>query len=122
VESPFKLCTNVRHFPAHLRSRSARTLWLALGILICFSTSAASPPDSPRFRLNGTGTLQLDQSVQKSGNVKLKAYLSPTDAAISASPPVQEGGGFALMASFAAASLVCYNDTIFRDDFDGDGF
>jgi len=36
---------------------------------------------------------------------------------------VQEGGGFAMMARLAPASLaVCYSDTIFRDDFDGDGF
>jgi hypothetical protein len=72
--------------------------------------------------LAGSGTLSLDQSVQKSGNVQLKAYLTPSDAAISAPPLVQEGGGFALMAGLTAASLVCYNDTIFRDDFDGDGF
>ena len=34
---------------------------------------------------------------------------------------MQEGGRFVLMARSMAVAQVCYNDTIFRDDFDGDG-
>jgi hypothetical protein len=75
-----------------------------------------------RFQLSGTGTLTPDQPVQKSGNIQLKAYLTSKDAALAALPPVQESSGFALMAKLAAKPSVCYNDTIFRDDFDGDGF
>ena len=91
----------------------------------CFLANAAFATESTsiqRFQLSGSGTLTLDQPVQKSGNLQLKAYLTSKDAALAALPPVQEGGGFALIASASSASLVCYNDTIFRDDFDGDGF
>ena len=37
-------------------------------------------------------------------------------------PTLQTGDSFMLTANLAAATLVCYNDTIFRDGFDGDGF
>jgi len=111
--------------PWHTNSCVLRSLRLIFGSIVAVASFAAFATDAsgqPRFELTGSGTLSLDQSVQKSGNVQLKAYLTPSDAAISASPPVQDGGGFALMAGLTAASLVCYNDTIFRDDFDGDGF
>ncbi|MDR3386215.1 MAG: hypothetical protein P4L92_04115 [Rudaea sp.] len=85
-----------------------------------YAASATTASQPPRFQLVGSGTLTVDQPVLKNGNVKIKAHLTPSDAA--SAPSVQEGGGFALIANLSAASLVCYNDTIFRDDFDGDGF
>jgi hypothetical protein len=88
---------------------------------VSFAASATTASDPPRFQLAGSGTLQLDPLVQKSGNVQLKAYLTPNDAAISASLPAQEGGKFSLAALLSTSSLVCYNDTIFRDGFDGTG-
>ena len=106
-------------------SRVRRSLGLIVGSVFAvasFAALATGPSERPRFELAGSGTLTLDQSVQKSGSVQLKAYLTPSDAVTSASPRVQEDGGFSLSANLAATSLVCYNDTIFRDDFDGDGF
>jgi len=74
-----------------------------------------------RFALSGSGTLRRDQSAQTAGSLTLRAYLTPSDATLAVSPAVQEGGGFVVMARLAAVATVCYNDTIFRDDFDGDG-
>ena len=98
-----------------------------LGALLACASAAAFAGDSAsiqNLRLTTTSaTLRTDPPVQKSGTFALRAALMPPDAALSAQPPVQEGGGFAMMARLAPASLaVCYSDTIFRDDFDGDGF
>jgi len=38
-----------------------------------------------------------------------------------AAPARTSASRFAIAAAAAPASLVCYNDTIFRDDLDGDG-
>jgi hypothetical protein len=90
--------------------------------LIEHARAADSSPATARFQLAGSGTLAFDQPVQSDGLLRLKAYLTPADAALAASPPVQEDGNrFALMASATTQASVCYNDTIFRDDFDGDG-
>ncbi len=91
-------------------------------LLISGNTAAAATPDAQRFQLAGSGTLKPDQPLLKSGNVQLRAYLVPAGAAPAASTIVQAGGPFALSAILETASLVCFNDTIFRDDFDGDGF
>ena len=91
----------------------------ALALLVCgFTVHAAAPP---RFELSGTATLSLDASVLKSGNMQLKASLTPSGVAVMASPAAQQSGHFALVASMTASSMACYNDTIFRDGFDGDG-
>lgn len=73
------------------------------------------------YRLNGAGTLSLDAQVQQNGRLRLKAGLSP-GATTAAALELPSGDRFVLAATLAATSLVCYNDTIFRDDFDGDGF
>jgi hypothetical protein len=88
----------------------------------CTALMATGIADQQRFQLSGSGVLQLDAPMQKSGNVQLTARLVPGDARFATLLPVQEGGVFALKASLAAAAMVCYNDTIFRDDFDADGF
>jgi len=99
--------------------------WLGVA-LGCTSAavSAAGSTSIQSLRLTTrSAALRADPPVQKSATYALRASLMSPDAALAAQPPVQEGGGFALMARLAAASLaVCYNDTIFRDDFDGDGF
>jgi hypothetical protein len=93
------------------------------GIALVASVVApiSNAAQSSRFEITGSSTLVLDQPVQKSGNVQLKAALVPEEGAISALSKVQAGGGFSINASLAAASMACYNDTIFRDGFDGDG-
>lgn len=101
-------------------------LWRAIAtsvIAIAFASAAAAnaTADNQRFQLSGYGTLTVDQQSQENGNIRLRAYLTPKDAAIAASPPLQEGGHFAMIAGLTAQSLVCYADTIFRNDFDADG-
>lgn len=117
------LLVSIRDSLPRYRRRTGAHALQCLGLLLgSLAAVAAVASEPPRFQLVGAGTLTMDPPMQKSGNVQLKAYLTPSDAVISASPPVQEGGGFALLANLAAVSLACYNDTIFRDDFDGDGF
>lgn len=104
--------------------RRKRRFLAATALVSCLAANvafAAESTSAQTLRITGTATLRADQPVQTSGSLSLKAYLTPKDAAIAASPPVQEGSGFALMAKLAATPSVCYNDTIFRDDFDGDG-
>src|SRR5450755_3303375 len=101
-------------------------IFLAVAVLVASLATniafAAESTSAQNLRVSGSATLRLDQPVQKSGSLSLKAYLTPKDAALAASPPVQDGGGFALIAKLASKPTVCYNDTIFRNDFDGDGF
>jgi hypothetical protein len=92
------------------------------GCLMMNVAFAAESTSAQTLRVTGKATLRVDQPVQKSGSLSLKAYLTPKDAAIAAMPPVEEGSSYALIAKLIAKPSVCYNDTIFRDDFDGDGF
>lgn len=73
------------------------------------------------LKLSGSAALKADQPQQHGGAFALKAYLTQQPAA-STSAPVQQGGAFAMIGKLAAVPLICYGDTIFRDDFDGDGF
>jgi hypothetical protein len=116
---PASIRDDLSRYRQRTHARALQRLGLILASLVAVTAGASEPP---RFQLVGTGRLTMEQPTQKSGNVQLTARLTPSDAALSASPPVQEGGSFALLANLAAASLVCFNDTIFRDDFDGDGF
>jgi hypothetical protein len=82
------------------------------------AASATSQP--PRFAVNATATLTPDAPAQSAASFRLRATLSPvTDAATA--PPAQRSGGFSLVAWADAVATACYDDTIFRDDFDGDG-
>jgi len=73
------------------------------------------------YRYEIHGTLTLDAPVQRNGELCLNATLTPTvrrtDTAVA-----RTSGRFALAATLAARSPVCYSDTILRDDYDGDGF
>lgn len=93
----------------------------SIGLIASLAAMATSAPDRSRFQLAGEGTLTLDQPAQKNDRVQLKAFLAPNDAMKAILPTAQKGGGFALTASLAATAMACYDDTIFRDDFDGDG-
>jgi hypothetical protein len=83
--------------------------------------SAVESATAHRFELHGTVALAPDAPLQRNATLRLKASLLP-DTSATNRQPLQSGARFALTATLAAASLVCYNDTIFRDDFDGDGF
>ena len=96
----------------------ARTV-ASLGALILLGPWLHSlAANSNRFSLSGEGTLSIQQPAQANDRWQLKASLSPTAVA----PALRAEGRFALTGVLSAASLVCYNDTIFRNDFDGDGF
>jgi hypothetical protein len=105
-------------------SLSGCGFWLLVGgAAMCASSAVWATSASQRFQLIGdSGTLNLDRPAQENGSMRLRASLTSTVAAGEASLLVQVGGRFAMTASFAASPMVCYNDTIFRDDFDGDGF
>jgi len=124
--SPFSLPrAGVPRYCNNYRRISVSGFWLLVGgaaTCILSAASATTAPDPHHFQLVGSGSLNLDQPVQKGESVLLKAILTPTNAAFTASTLVQEGGRFAMTASLATESLVCYNDTIFRDSFDGTGF
>jgi hypothetical protein len=73
-----------------------------------------------RFAIVGEGTLVIDAPAQTSGRFLLKAQLAPpTD--VTTLPARQRAERFSLSALLSTSSLVCYNDTIFRDGFDGTG-
>jgi len=75
---------------------------------------------SERFAIAGEGTLAMDAPAQTSGRFLLKAQLvPPTD--VRTVLAMQRGERFSLSALLSTSSLVCYNDTIFRDGFDGTG-
>jgi hypothetical protein len=104
------------------RSRMSAAIAVLGAVFSMHATYAAESTSAQNLRVSGSATLRRDQPAQKTGTLSLKAYLTPKDAALEASPPVQDGGTFALMAKLVAKPSVCYNDTIFRDDLDGDGF
>jgi len=86
-----------------------------------YSEGPAERAAPQRFKLSGRATLKPDPPILRGDRLRLTATLSP--AAIPTDAPVlQSDGRFALRAALGSASLVCYADTIFRDDFDGDGF
>jgi hypothetical protein len=95
---------------------AAVLLWL--GANAVFAAESTLPH---RFELSGSGTLKLDPPVLQNDRLRLNGVLAPADAASPALAP-QYGGGFVVTGVLSPETLVCYNDTIFRDDFDGDGF
>ena len=77
-----------------VRSLTVHVFSMLVGATLCASSvaSATSTPDPQRFQLVGTGTLNLDQPVQSSDSVRLKATLTSKDASLAASSPVQVSG------------------------------
>ncbi|HEX6834304.1 MAG TPA: hypothetical protein VF132_12285 [Rudaea sp.] len=97
-----------------------RARLVMLAACACNAAFAADGGVTGNYQMSGVGTLKPDPVAQSKGNYSVRAVLQPKDAALGAHP-LQETGRFALIASLTAAAHVCYNDTIFRDDFDGDG-
>ncbi len=100
-----------------------RTLVVAALVCAALLSGSASATDAAphRFSMRGAATITRDSPTLHGDTLSLRADLAPSNAALSSSAVVQDGGQFTLMANAVAVSLVCYNDTIFRDDFDGDG-
>jgi hypothetical protein len=90
-------------------------------LLMSVAVVAAEPASAKRFSLTGGGALSRDATTLSDGKLSMRGYLQSNDAPSTAAT-VQEGSHFVIMAHAVALAQVCYNDTIFRDDFDGDGF
>lgn len=98
------------------------TLVAALVCTASLSGTATATDSAPhRFSLTGSATVTRDSPTLHGDALSLRGHLATSGAALSSSAVVQDGGQFTLMANAVSAPLVCYNDTIFRDDFDGDG-
>jgi len=99
-------------------------LAMTICVAACWAQAGRCAAATPAQRFVGSGNAQitLDMSAQRGGAFVLRGTLDEPDAALKASPPVQESAGYALIAKLAPKPSVCSNDTIFRNDFDGDGF
>jgi hypothetical protein len=85
-------------------------------------TFAADTTPPHRYALDGKAALTADAPVQRGGALRLRATLAPPYAQTEMQS-VQVAGRFALSATLGAERPgICYSDTIFRDDFDADGF
>jgi hypothetical protein len=76
---------------------------------------------SQTFQLDGSGRLTLDEKTLKANRYEIKATLTPTAEPSAPESNSHQSDRFSLSAMLAAVSMACYNDTIFRDGFDGDG-
>lgn len=81
--------------------------------------SAASAQPA-RFDIAGDASLAVSAPVQSVARYALKAQLVVAESTF-ATVTEQSDARFALNAALSTSSLVCYNDTIFRDGFDGTG-
>ena len=93
-------------------------------VLACFAFSGAVAPAhaADRFALTATARVEPGAQTQRGGRFALRGTLSSPAAAPAQAAAALAGGGYVMNAIASASSLVCYDDTIFRDDFDGDGF
>ena len=99
---------------------SAAALALCAGSFAAKYTFAAEP--GAAYAINGTGGLRLDAPAQRGGGLRLRATLTPGRPRTQ-QPALLAGSRFALSATFGPERPgICYSDTIFRDDFDADGF
>ena len=95
----------------------------AVAAVLLFATSTvahAQTPSGDHAHAQMAATLTSTSAVQTGGSFVLTARLASNNSAQRA--PVHEGGEFKMTGALAAAPTVCHADTIFRDDFDGDGF
>jgi hypothetical protein len=84
--------------------------------------AAAAGTEASRFALSGTASLTPDAPLQRSAGFRLQAQLAPLQSSTPAQAPwAQTGAAFALIAYADSVATACYNDTIFRNDFDADG-
>lgn len=102
-----------------LRCHTFRLPALIAGCLLA-QAAATAGTDASRFALGGTAWLTPDAPPQRSARFRLQADFAPAQVPAQA-PWAQTGGAFALVAYAGSVATACYNDTIFRDDFDADG-
>lgn len=101
--------------------RTPALLGCTLLVLAANDAFAANSTSAQRYDLHGTGTITRDAAVQDSNRFRLNANLSARGNGPGVAPEPLTGAGFALSAVASPSNLVCYNDTIFRDGFDGTG-
>lgn len=96
----------------------------ALALAFAAITDAVTNPAdaAPQFELRVDASRSREVQLQRGGRFELQAEMSVELRQPSVAPAPLAGGGYVLDAIASTSSLVCYNDTIFRDDFDGDGF
>jgi len=80
----------------------------------------AHATETSRFSAQGTASLHIAAPAQRGGSLSLRAGFAPKSSAASTSA-LQSGGPFLLSGDLQARASACYSDTIFRNDFDGDG-
>jgi len=108
-----------------MRTQHRYRIDMALAAILTIATNstfAADAGGTSRYALHGAGTLQVDAPAQRGGSLRLRATLSPASLQ-TATPALLASGRFALSATLGPDKPgICYSDTIFRDDFDADGF
>lgn len=104
-------------------SRAAGAI-TALALAFAAVTDAGiNPADAAaQFELRVDASRSREVQLQRGGRFELQAEMSVELQQPSVAPAPLAGGAYILDAVASTSSLVCYNDTIFRDDFDGDGF
>ena len=95
-------------------------LAVMLLVAVTSTSNAHDGTSDKRFSGYGSGTLTREPATLNDSNFSIRASLLSKESP-STAPIVQENGQFSVMANLVATNQVCYNDTIFRDDFDGDG-
>lgn len=96
-----------------------RALSAVFGSALWAVAGAVSPVEIGRFQQTASeARLASDTPLQENERFALHAYL---ESASDQDHTVQAASRFAVSAALSASSLVCYNDTIFRDGFDGTG-
>lgn len=93
----------------------------AVAALLASWLATAAGADDPRFSVTATAALSQRAPTQGGGSFELRGELQRAGGGTEAAPSLARDARFVIAATTAAASLVCYNDTIFRDDLDGDG-
>ena len=111
-------CTSA---PTRSRRKRGFAVLAAFAAIEAHAAVAAEIARPDRYELSGSATLTVAPRIPQSGAIRIHATLDPVSAT-DPSTVAQAGGPFRLAASLSTLSLTCYNDTIFRDDFDGDGF
>jgi hypothetical protein len=104
----------VRTFPS-----PGKSSWLSCSWLVLLSAATSLYAQPARFAIVGDASLAADTVEQRSERFTLKAHLTAPSS--STSEGTQANSRFTLDAALSTSSMVCYNDTIFRDGFDGTG-
>jgi hypothetical protein len=97
--------------------RAAIALFLATAIAMGAVDAQTLPS---RFTLKAKVSLVPAAQSDVDGSIEVNAKLTPADA-----EPLlltDNGGRMQLTAALSKVTSTCYGDTIFEDDFDGDGF